>query len=123
LLVEDDNRTREALHEILDRAGYAVLPAENGRRALESVEVTGTTPVLILLDLAMPVMDGIAFLAQVPYHAQLAKVPVIIMSGDPRRSHLCAERPANVSEVLPKPIDVRQMMELVRKHTGQFSPG
>ncbi len=86
-------------------------------RALQSVEAAGTTPALILLDLTMPVMDGVAFLAHIPAHAQLASVPVIVMSGD-SRALLRAEQPDNVREVLPKPIDVSRMMELVRKHMG-----
>jgi CheY-like chemotaxis protein len=89
--------------------------------ALESVEASGVTPALILLDLAMPVMDGLAFLSQIPQHTQLASVPVIVMSGDSRAPILRVERPDNVMDVLPKPIDVSRMMELVRKHTGQSS--
>jgi CheY-like chemotaxis protein len=122
LIVEDDRCTREALREILGDAGYAVLSAENGRRALESVAATGAAPSLILLDLVMPVMDGRAFLSQIPAHAQLARVPVIVMSGDPAAPELRAERPENVMEVLPKPIDISRMMELVRKHTGPAPP-
>jgi CheY-like chemotaxis protein len=121
LIVEDDNGTREALREILGHAGYSVLSAENGMHALESVEATGVTPALILLDLAMPVMDGLAFLSQIPEHTQLARVPVIVMSGDSRAPELRARRPHNIMDVLPKPIDVSRMMELVRKHTRQPS--
>jgi DNA-binding NtrC family response regulator len=118
LIVEDDNGTREALRAILDDAGYSVLSAENGLRAFESVEAAGATPALILLDLTMPVMDGMAFLSQIPAHAQLARVPVIVMSGDSRAPMLRYEGPDNVMEVLPKPIDVSRMMELIRKHSG-----
>jgi CheY-like chemotaxis protein len=118
LLVEDDNGAREALREILNHAGYSVLSAENGMRALESVEAVGTRPALILLDLAMPVMDGVAFLEQIPQHAQLASVPVIVMSADSRASLIRAEQPDNVLDVLDKPIDVSRLMELVRKHMG-----
>jgi CheY-like chemotaxis protein len=88
-------------------------------RALESVRATGVTPELILLDLAMPVMDGWAFLAQVPRYTQLAHVPVIVMSADSRAFRLHAERPNNVMEVLSKPIKPGQIMELIRKHTGE----
>jgi CheY-like chemotaxis protein len=121
LVVEDDSTAREALHEILNHEGYSVLPAENGKRALESVEASGANPALILLDLAMPVMDGAAFLSQIPKYARLASVPVIVMSGDSRAFRLRAERPDNVMAVLAKPLDVRRMMELVRRHTGQLS--
>jgi CheY-like chemotaxis protein len=118
LLVEDDQSTREALSAILSDAGYSVLAAENGLRALESVETGRVTPVLILLDLAMPIMDGVTFLSLIPRHTRLAAVPVIVMSGDPTAPRLRAERPGNVMEVLPKPIDIERMMQLIRKHTG-----
>lgn len=117
LIVEDDSGTREALRAILDDAGYSVVSAENGLRALE-VAAAGAKPALILLDLAMPVMDGMAFLSQIPAHAQLATVPVIVMSADSRAPMLRYEGPDNVMEVLPKPIDVSRMIELVRKHSG-----
>ncbi|MBV8774227.1 MAG: response regulator [Deltaproteobacteria bacterium] len=116
LLVEDDHSAREALHEILNHAGYSVLPAENGKRALESVEATGAWPRLILLDLAMPVMDGVTFLSEVPRYAKLARVPVIVMSGDSKASRLRSERAGNVMEVLAKPVDLSRMMELVKRH-------
>jgi CheY-like chemotaxis protein len=117
LLVEDDNSAREALHEILNAAGYSVLSAENGKRALESVQTTAATPTLILLDLAMPVMDGMAFLSQVPRYTKLASVPVILMSGDSRVFRLDAEPTGNVRAVLAKPLNLGRMMELVKKHT------
>jgi two-component system, chemotaxis family, chemotaxis protein CheY len=117
LLVEDDRSAREALHEILSHAGYSVLLAENGKHALETVEATGATPTLILLDVMMPVMDGEAFLTRIPQYAQLEQVPVIVMSGDRRAARLRAERPDNVREVLEKPIDISLMIELVKKHT------
>jgi CheY-like chemotaxis protein len=121
LVVEDDSTAREALHEFLNYEGYSVLPAENGKRALESVEASGANPTLILLDLAMPVMDGAAFLSQVPKYARLASVPVIVMSGDSGAFRLRTERADNVMAVLAKPVDLRRMMELVRRHTGQLS--
>jgi CheY-like chemotaxis protein len=120
LIVEDDNGTREALREILSNAGYSVVSAENGRHALESVTATKTTPTLILLDLAMPVMDGWAFLSRIPEYTQLASVPVIVMTGDSRAPQL-PQRHSNVTAVLSKPIDLSRMMELVGKHTGRPS--
>ena len=108
----------DSLREILGDAGYPVSSAENGMRALEVIAALGATPALILLDMAMPVMDGLAFLSQIRNHAQLAGVPVIAMSADMAAKQLCAKS-ANVREVLSKPIDVSRMIELVRKHIGQ----
>jgi CheY-like chemotaxis protein len=115
LVVEDDADTREALSEILDCAGYSVALAENGLRALESVQ--RDLPALILLDLSMPVMDGLTLLSNLRKRSELANVPVIVMSanakGNGRR-----QLPPNVVEVLSKPIDVRYMMQLVKKHSA-----
>lgn len=106
------------MRDILNHAGYSVLSAENGMRALESVQASGVKPELILLDLAMPVMDGVAFLSHAPRYKQLADVPVIIMSADSRAARLHAERPEKVMDVLTKPINLTRMMELIRKHAS-----
>jgi CheY-like chemotaxis protein len=116
LVVEDDRGTREALCEILNDAGYPVLPAENGLRALDTM--ANVTPALILLDLGMPVMDGLTFLSLIRQHSQHSAIPVIVMTGDLRAPRLRSERPGNVMEVLPKPIDVRRMMALIKQHAG-----
>src|ERR1700730_13811531 len=62
LLVDDDPLGRESLSELLDAKGYSVLEAENGQTALEVLKKTPHFPCLIVLDLAMPVMDGREFL-------------------------------------------------------------
>jgi len=118
LIVEDDNGAREALGVILGAAGYSVLSAENGKHALESVTATQNAPTLILLDLVMPVMDGLAFLARIPEYAQLASVPVIVMSGDSQARQL-SQFHGNVMAVLAKPLNLSSMMELVRQYTEQ----
>jgi CheY-like chemotaxis protein len=86
--------------------------------ALESVAALGARPALILLDIAMPIMDGLTFLSHLPEHAHLASVPIIVISADARAAQLSAGRRGNVMEVLPKPINVGRMLELVRKHTA-----
>lgn len=61
LIVEDDVDLNDAYQMILNSAGYEVLSAENGKKALELIKKKGD-PDVILLDLRMPVMDGIEFL-------------------------------------------------------------
>ena len=67
LLVEDDPATREVTRTILEKEGWKVSEAENGRVALECME--RERPSLIVLDLMMPEMDGFEFAARVRKHA------------------------------------------------------
>lgn len=61
LIVEDDNDLNEAYRMILDKAGHDVKTAFNGEEALELLKIVDQ-PDIILLDLRMPVLDGIGFL-------------------------------------------------------------
>lgn len=63
LVVEDEKDLNNAYKMILSSSGYDVHPSANGKEALEYIEKEGD-PDIILLDLRMPVMDGIAFLKE-----------------------------------------------------------
>jgi signal transduction histidine kinase/DNA-binding response OmpR family regulator len=79
LLVDDDPALRELLRRTLDKEGYTVVEAENGRVALERLRTT--TPGLILLDLLMPEMDGFEFLAELRRHEAWRPIPVVIVTA------------------------------------------
>src|SRR5262245_6942739 len=80
LVVEDDAPTREVVGLILSSQGYATREAKNGQEALDRLR-QGPPPGLILLDLAMPVMDGFEFRRRQLGDAALASVPVVVLSG------------------------------------------
>ena len=80
MVIEDDFAIRETLRELLQEAGYPVTGAANGREALAQLKV-GRVPRLILLDLMMPVMDGLEFRAQQQRDPVLAPIPVIVISA------------------------------------------
>lgn len=79
LIAEDDLATREMFYRILVREGWSVSAAENGRVALESIDVY--PPDLILLDLMMPEMDGFQFLACLRSHPAGRRIPVIVITA------------------------------------------
>jgi len=83
LVVEDNSLTRDALVIILSAQGYEVEGAADGQEALACLE-RREPPGLILLDLAMPGMDGWQFLEQRQRNRGLAGIPVIVLSGDDR---------------------------------------
>jgi CheY-like chemotaxis protein len=62
LVVEDDQALNDAYRTILASADHTVLAAFNGQEALEILQKTDTQPDIILLDLRMPVLDGVGFL-------------------------------------------------------------
>ncbi|MBD2461409.1 response regulator [Oscillatoria sp. FACHB-1407] len=79
LLVEDDPLTRDMMQHMLEREGWQVMLAENGRVALE--RLAETQPKLILLDLMMPEMDGFGFIAELQKHEKWRSLPVVILTA------------------------------------------
>lgn len=80
LIVEDDAALRESLRATLQERGYSVATAESGTVALE-VLGSGERPCLILLDLAMPAMDGWTFLQHARRQPAIAGIPIVVLSG------------------------------------------
>jgi len=79
LLVEDDQPTREMMVRTLEKAGWQVSEAGNGREALDQLD--RQKPKLILLDLMMPVMDGFDFLMEMRANADWQDIPVIVLTA------------------------------------------
>jgi len=79
LIVEDDPVTREMLSNMLERAGWRVLGAENGRIGLSRLEVN--TVNLILLDLMMPEVNGFEFAMQVRQREDWRNIPVVVLTA------------------------------------------
>lgn len=107
LVVEDDPGLRTFTRQWLEDAGYQARAAPNGAEALGAL---AWGPDLILLDLAMPVMDGWEFLERLTALGasggggshKTATPPVIVLSGAPRRA---AALPRGAAAMLEKPFD------------------
>jgi CheY-like chemotaxis protein len=80
MIVEDDELEREALAALLAGRGYRISQAANGLEALMQLRASGGTD-LIVLDMAMPVMDGWRFLAEKMKDPVLMPIKVIVLSG------------------------------------------
>jgi len=112
LLVDDDPLGRESLSELLDAKGYSVLEAENGQTALEVLKKTLHFPCLIVLDLAMPVMDGREFLKLRAVDPILREIPVVVVSGNTPSGELLV----GIDAYLRKPVKVDRLIELIDQH-------
>lgn len=79
LLVEDDAVTREMLRRMLEKEGWRVTEAENGRVGLE--RVIEARPELILLDLMMPEMDGFEFISELRQDPDWRNIPIVVITA------------------------------------------
>jgi signal transduction histidine kinase/CheY-like chemotaxis protein/putative methionine-R-sulfoxide reductase with GAF domain len=79
LVVEDDPATREMLRRLLERDGWSVSEAPNGRAGLEWV--ASTTPHLVLLDLMMPELDGFTFVERLRAEPAWRAIPVLVVTS------------------------------------------
>jgi len=79
LVVDDDPLARDMLRRALERGGWSVHEAENGRCALDGL--ADARPTLILLDLMMPEMDGFEFLGELRDRPEWGRVPVLVVTA------------------------------------------
>ena len=102
LIVDDHNDNREILKVLLLRSGFKVVEARNGLEAV--MAATKEPPDLIIMDLAMPVMDGYAAIRLMRKLPRSFRVPVIACTGHGATHHaLSIEN--GFDEFLTKPID------------------
>ena len=79
LIVEDDHDTREILRRSLERDGWQVAEAENGRIGLD--QVARAQPAVIILDLMMPEIDGFGFVEGLRAHPEWRNIPVVVLTA------------------------------------------
>ena len=106
LVVDDDPSVRRCLGEFLEAEGYNVLSAPHGRAALAVLE--DERPILLLIDVAMPIMNGLKLVEAVSHYPDLARIPRILMTDrgqsagqrrGPRAGDPVLEKPLNLSGV------------------------
>ena len=116
LVAEDSADTRDLLEMFLTDIGYCVLLAENGREAEKLARAE--RPDLILMDLHMPVLDGIDASVTIRGHAELSQVPILAISGD---GHTGIELFSDTEKLgkayvgyIAKPIDLDALADEIR---------
>ncbi|MBA2403980.1 MAG: response regulator [Bdellovibrionales bacterium] len=100
LLIEDNHDIRVTIRQALEDSGHCLFSVANGRDALTLLDKI-VQPKLILLDLRMPIMNGIEFLRHKEADPKLADIPVIIVSGFLDKIEGLDKYPA-----ISKPIDI-----------------
>jgi CheY-like chemotaxis protein len=113
LVVDDDPDILDAVCDILDTEGYRIARARHGGEALERVE--REVPGIILLDLMMPVMDGVTFAAALRQRPGGREIPIVVISaeGNPARA-----ASVGAQGYLAKPFDIDALLAYVAQHAG-----
>ena len=115
LLVDDDVDLRETMQALLEDDGYQVVAAEDGADALRRLPDM-PLPDLIILDLQMPRLNGVGFMAAFAKNPAWTDVPVLIVSGDPRGAEKAAQMGAH--GYLVKPVRIHELSVVVAKMSG-----
>jgi chemosensory pili system protein ChpA (sensor histidine kinase/response regulator) len=124
LLVEDDADTREVVRMLLEEEGYSVVCAADGQEAVAYLASCEEIPCLVLLDLQMPRVGGVAVLRWMSGHPKAKGLPVAVMSARPetKGAAIAAKFREHVISVLQKPFDIDQMLKLLEDHCEAEQP-
>jgi two-component system phosphate regulon response regulator PhoB len=113
LIAEDEEPLAETVAFAVREAGYTPLIALHGRQALELAQARH--PALLILDLMLPYLDGVAIVAAVRQHARdagLEAPPIILMTG----ASLVQARTANADVILRKPFHLEDLDRLLHRY-------
>ena len=111
LVVEDDADLQELLHIALAADGYAVATVDNGREAMHYLR-SHADVCIILLDLALPIMDGAQFRSAQLRDRALAWIPLVVMSGSDDAARHARELGAR--RLVRKPLDIDEVKTALR---------
>lgn len=113
MLVEDFEDNRFMMRRLLEMNGYRVVEAINGREAIEIAQ--RERPHLILMDLSLPLLDGLAATRRIRQHEELRRVPIVAISAHDTSDFHADALAAGCNEYVTKPIDFDQLEQLLKR--------
>ena len=119
LIVDDEPYMIRLLQHHVERAGYKMVKAVNGREALEKID--SAKPDLIIMDVMMPELNGLEVLSQIRESPETAELPVIIMTANAQRFTREEAEAAGVSAFLTKPFSPTQLMLQIQNQLDEES--
>jgi CheY-like chemotaxis protein len=120
LVVDDEQPFCEVVAEILTTFGYPVRKAFNAAQALEVLE--SITPILIILDIMMPDVDGLTLIRRFRADPRLSKIPVIMSSAKFLKEDRVEAINAGASAYLTKPFSASELRSAIIDLLGEKEP-
>ncbi len=121
LLVEDSVETYELYSEVLARAGYAVVGADNGDEAYQLA--VSLAPDLIIMDYELRGVDGCTATERLKRDPRTARIPVVMITGRVSRQEFERARAAGCEAFLAKPVSYEQLLDEVKRRMHAGGPG
>ncbi len=112
VVVEDDPTNRMLISQILRKHEFEVLPAANGALGLELI--TELLPDVVVTDIQMPEMDGVALLSALRKNPNTATIPVLMLTSLAERSSMRQSMAAGADDYITKPFSPAELVEAVR---------
>ena len=117
LLVEDTEDNRFMMRRLLEMAGYRVIEAMNGEEAVKLAKAE--SPQLILMDLSLPVIDGLAATRLIRKLPEFEAIPIIAVSAHDTSDFQSEALDAGCNSYVTKPIDFNELEDLIRQFLPQ----
>jgi CheY-like chemotaxis protein len=117
LLVEDTEDNRLMMRRLLELSGYRVSEAVNGVEAVKAAE--RETPNIILMDLSLPLVDGLAATRRIRQMPDMAEVPIIAVSAHDTADFHAEALAAGCDAYITKPIDYSELEDLISDLTAK----
>ncbi len=116
LVVDDELLIRDLLYDFFQQQGWTIAVAENGERALEILRSRKID--LLLTDIKMPQMDGLALTAQV--RSLFPHIPVVLMTGYPSVETAVEGIKAKVDDYIIKPFNINKLFKSLKAQLEQI---
>ena len=116
LVVDDFDDSRFSLSMLLKIEGYEVIEATDGAQAIE--KALSDKPDLILMDLSLPVIDGLSATRQIRQSDALKRVPIIALTAHDLIDIQSQAQAAGCTDYAPKPIDFTLLIDMMTKYLG-----
>jgi CheY-like chemotaxis protein len=113
LIVDDRATSRELLRTVLEKQGYAVTEAADGKEALQKVRAE--SPHLVLLDLQMPVLDGYEVLRELRQDPRFTALPIIAITASAMQGDRERALAAGFTAYLAKPVTLSHLREEIER--------